>query len=211
MSLDLFNPPPHQHIQLAGGELIYARDFLTPDAADDLMKNLISQLEWAQRPVKVFNKTHLTPRLVAWCGDDGVTYTYSGDTSPPQLWPEAIHPIKQQIEQSFKTEFNGALFNYYRDGQDNMGWHSDDEKSLGEQPVIASLSLGTERDFKFRPKPNTALPNDGNVTEAFDLTLHHGSVLIMRGDTQRHWQHALPKRMRINEPRLNITFRRVFI
>lgn len=212
MNSDLFDLPPHQHIPLAGGELVYARDFLTPSVADEFLQNLIDDLTWEQRPVKVYNKTHLTPRLVAWCGDDGVDYTYSGDTTPRQFWPEDALAIKQKIEQAFNASFNGALFNYYRDGQDHMGWHSDNEKSLGEHPVIASLSLGAERVFKFRPHPNVVLPDDGNnATQPFDLTLHHGSVLIMRGDTQRHWQHALPKRTRISEPRLNITFRRVFL
>lgn len=204
----LFSHSP-QPIRIAPSEFdagnadrLYWPAFLNAEESDNYFQNIVKALHWQQRTLRVYNKDHLTPRLVAWCADPGIAYSYSGDTTPQQDWPPALIQLKEHVEQRCKARFNGALLNYYRNGDDSMGWHCDDESSLGEQPVIASLSLGAERTFQFRPKP----PRTG---ERIDLTLENGSLLLMSGNTQKFWQHALPKRKRIQQARLNITFRYV--
>lgn len=185
-------------IDLPGADARYwARWVAQPEA---LASELVGVLNWQQRELMIYGRRVLTPRLVAWCGDPGVHYHYSGDTAPRQPWPGALQRLRQQLEAFCHHPFNGVLANYYRNGDDSMGWHSDDETSLGKQPVIASISLGAGRDFSFRPR-------GGGSTR--HLHLENGSLLIMAGETQRHWQHALPRRRSTREPRLNLTFRHV--
>lgn len=186
----------------SNADRLYWPAFLTNEESSRYLGSIVEALHWQQRTLRVYNKDHLTPRLVAWCAEPGVKYSYSGDTTPQQDWPSALVQLKSKVERICNTRFNGALLNYYRDGEDSMGWHCDDEASLGEQPIIASLSLGAERTFQFRPKP----PLTG---ERIDLQLDNGSLLLMSGNTQKFWQHALPKRKRIQQARLNITFRYV--
>ena len=168
---------------------------------DPLFCELVGAFNWQQRALSLYGRTCLTPRLVAWCADDGVNYTYSGDTAPRQAWPIALLRLRRQLEAFCQMPFNGVLANYYRDGDDSMGWHSDDERSLGPQPCIASISLGAPRDFAFRPL--------SGGKQRHNICLEHGSLLIMQGETQKHWQHALPRRRRVNQPRLNLTFRHI--
>ena len=116
-------------------------------------------------------------------------------------WPDWFEPLLDRINQACDARFNGCLLNLYRNGEDRMGWHADDEPELGPQPVIASISLGAARDFRLRRKDRSTAP--------FNLRLAHGSLLCMGGDTQAHWQHSLPRRTRVTTPRINLTFRRV--
>lgn len=203
MQAELFQREPVR-IDLVNADILYWPALFSGEESEQLLQQLVDALTWEQRQLRVFDKLHRTPRLVAWCADPGVSYTYSGDTAPRQEWPPQLQYIKQRVEATTHCHFNGALLNLYRDGDDSMGWHSDDEISLGSEPVIASLSLGAARTFQFRPKP----PLKG---ERVDILLEPGSLLLMRGTTQQYWQHCLPRRKRVNTPRLNITFRLVSV
>lgn len=185
-------------IDLPSADVRYWPGWLTQPEA--LASELIGALNWEQRVLMIYGRRVLTPRLVAWCGDPGVSYRYSGDIAPRQNWPLALSRLRHQLEHFCQCRFNGVLANYYRDGNDSMGWHSDDESELGERPVIASISLGAGRDFAFRPR-------SGGDTRR--LHLENGSLLVMAGETQRHWQHALPRRRRLGAARLNLTFRHI--
>jgi alkylated DNA repair dioxygenase AlkB len=165
-----------------------------------LMNALQEEIPWKQEHIKLFGKTHPTPRLTAWHGDTHCVYKYSGVVNQPFPWTPSLLTIKTRIESlSNGATFNCVLLNFYRDGSDKMGWHSDDEKELGPNPSIASVSFGATRRFDFKHK-----------TEAhnkFSIHLESGSLLLMQGDMQHHWLHQLPAQKRIQEPRINLTFR----
>ena len=180
--------------------LDYIPDFLPEDLSKRLYQNLLEGVEWIQPKLKLFGRGVRTPRLVGFMADAGVTYQYSGYRHSGQTWSEEILALKQQLEVRCKTDFNTALFNCYRDGRDYMGWHSDNEAELGNKPCVASVSLGVMRDFKIRNKQTGC---------TFCLPLDRGSLLFMGVGFQDEWQHALPKRLGVKEPRINITFRNV--
>ena len=165
-----------------------------------LMNALQEEIPWKQEHIKLFGKTHPTPRLTAWHGDTHCVYKYSGVVNQPFPWTPSLLTIKTRIESlSNGTTFNCVLLNFYRDGSDKMGWHSDDEKELGPNPSIASVSFGATRrfDFKHKTEANTK----------FSIHLESGSLLLMQGDMQHHWLHQIPAQKRIQEPRINLTFR----
>jgi alkylated DNA repair dioxygenase AlkB len=165
-----------------------------------LMNALQKEIPWKQEHIKLFGKTHPTPRLTAWHGDEHCVYKYSGVVNQPFPWTPSLLTIKSRIENlSNGTTFNCVLLNFYRDGSDKMGWHSDDEKELGPNPSIASVSFGATRrfDFKHKTEANTK----------FSIHLESGSLLLMQGDMQHHWLHQIPTQKRIQEPRINLTFR----
>ena len=170
------------------------------EQATTLFDDLLREIEWRQERITLFGKTHAVPRLSCWMGDAETVYSYSNMTMQPVAWSDTVRRIKHQIEAVSSCSFNSVLINYYRDGQDSNGWHSDNEPELGFDPVIASLSLGAERDFLLRHKTNKALRQS--------IPLQHGSLLTMRGATQRCWQHHVPKRA-MAKARLNLTFRTV--
>lgn len=182
-------------------DLSYFSDFLNQAAADELLLWLQHKLDWQRTSIHLFGRQVLEPRLTAWYADEGVRYAYSGRQLSARPWPVSLSEIRQQINTVAHCAFNAVLGNYYRNGNDHMGWHSDDEGSLGDEPVIASLSLGAERDFILRRKDSHQ--------QKQRLTLQHGSLLIMRGKTQLYWQHALPRRKGVVQPRINLTFRQV--
>lgn len=157
-----------------------------------------AETPWRQESVTLFGKTHPMPRLTCWMGDSA--YTYSGLRNEPAPWTPAVARLRALVEGLAGTAFNGVLLNLYRDGGDSMGWHADDEASLGARPVIASVSLGAPRRMRFKAKRGS---------ETFDLDLEPGSVLVMRGDSQRDWLHAIPKTRRSVGPRINLTFRKI--
>lgn len=175
--------------------------FLPTREADALLVDLINTCPWQQPRVKVWGKWHPTPRLVCFYGDPHLAYAYSRTLHGTLAWTAQLTALKQRIEACCSTTFNAVLLNYYRDGQDSIGWHADDEKELGQYPVIASLSLGAERDLRFKPR-------SGNGA-AFSLALPSGSLLLMRGATQQYWLHHLPRRARCHTPRVNLTFRQI--
>ncbi|MSP57503.1 MAG: alpha-ketoglutarate-dependent dioxygenase AlkB [Flavobacteriales bacterium] len=163
---------------------------------------LRQEIPWKQESIKMFGKTHPTPRLTSWHGNEGCKYTYSGLICNPEPWSPTLLSIKQRIVEAMENaNFNSVLLNLYRNGQDKMGWHSDDEKELGPNPIIASVSFGATRRFDFKHK---TIPE-----HKFSIDLPSGSLLIMQGDLQDHWLHQLPAQKRIIEPRINLTFRNI--
>lgn len=175
--------------------------WLAPAAADALFAELHAAIAWETHRIRLFGRELAAPRLSCWIGDPGAAYAYSGTRFQPHAWPEALRPVRARLAREMGIDFNSVLANLYRDGRDAMGWHSDDERELGPQPVIASLSLGATRRFvlKHRKAPSSKLV----------LMLAHGSLLLMRGTTQANYRHALPRTARPAGPRLNLTFRRI--
>ena len=190
-------------IDLLNAELLFFPDFWENDEATFLFDLLKKELDWQQSAIKIFGKNVHEPRLTAWYGDEGKIYTYSGKTQIPNAWHTILLSIKNKIEKhSGRSEiFNSVLCNFYRDGKDSMGWHSDDEKELGINPMIASVNFGETRRFLLRHKKDKTLKHE--------LSLTHGSLLLMFGTMQHFWQHAIPKEPKKNQPRINLTFRKI--
>ncbi|UNK41893.1 alpha-ketoglutarate-dependent dioxygenase AlkB [Luteimonas sp. S4-F44] len=190
---------------LPGADLAFDPDWLPATEADALFTALQARLPWTTHRLRIFGRQVDAPRLSCWIGDPGATYRYSGARFEPLPWPAALGAVRERVAKAAGTPFDSVLANLYRDGRDAMGWHSDDEPELGPRPVIASLSLGATRRFvlKARDVPSGQLP------ARFALELTHGSLLVMRGDTQAHYRHALPRTARPVGPRINLTFRRV--
>ena len=161
---------------------------------------LLEQTEWRQERITVYGKPYLQPRLSAWHGDLG--YRYSGIRLEPRPWTPLLRQLKRRVEELTGGEFNSVLLNYYRDQHDAMGMHSDDEAELGPRPVIASLSLGENRDFVLKHRTRKDL-------KAVKLPLESGSLLLMRGSTQQYWRHGINRQKKACGPRLNLTFRKV--
>lgn len=187
--------------RLLDGDALLEREFLTGNRADSLLQSCLQNIDWQQETLFLYGRHVQVPRLVAWYGDAQATYRYSGKNHIPLPWTGTLSSLKKMLESRLQVEFNAVLLNLYRNGDDSMSWHADDEAELGEQPVIASLSLGAERDFQFR---NRHAPD-----RKLNISLPHGSLLVMRNDCQRNWQHQLPKRKRCSEVRVNLTFRRI--
>jgi alkylated DNA repair dioxygenase AlkB len=178
----------------------YLPAFMNAEESVSLFDQLQKSLRWEADQVMMFGKLVTTRRKVAWAGDPECTYTYSGVKKSPQAWTPELLSIKTQLEELTQSEFNSCLLNFYHDGSDGMGWHSDDEKELDANSPIASLSLGAQRKFAFRHKVDkTTIP----------LYLESGSVLIMHSPTQQFWQHTLLKTKMVSNPRINLTFRKI--
>ncbi|MEM7592232.1 MAG: alpha-ketoglutarate-dependent dioxygenase AlkB [Cyanobacteria bacterium P01_A01_bin.83] len=185
------------------GEVIIYPDFFSQLESDLFFLELLNGIKWQQDKIKIFGKEVNLPRLTAWYGDIGKSYTYSGITMNPDHWSSILLLIKKRIEAVVKVNFNSVLANLYRNGQDYVSWHSDDEKELGKNPTIASISFGATRRFLLRHKSNKDL-------KTVDLSLCHGSLLIMRGSTQHYWKHRVPKTAKVNTERINLTFRVIY-
>lgn len=184
------------------GEVFLFPAFFDKTESDDLFDGLRREVPWKQEPIKLFGKEIMQPRLTAWYSDAGISYSYSGITMQGLAWNNYLKIIKERVEHFFKLSCNSALLNLYRQGEDSMGWHRDNEKELGRHPTIISVSFGATRKFQLREYRSK--------NNLISLELHHGSVLIMKGESQPHWEHRVPKQGKITEPRLNITFRQVF-
>jgi alkylated DNA repair dioxygenase AlkB len=189
-------------IELSDGDILWVKHFLPPEEADQLMATLQQHIPWRQDSIRIAGKDTPIPRLQAWFGDAGMTYTYSGLTLQPAPWLPALANIKHRIEDYSDTHFNSLLANLYRDENDSVGWHADDEPELGENPVIASLSLGETRDF--------VLKHRDHQEQKLKLPLQNGDLLIMKGALQHHWLHQIPKAKTHCAARINLTFRRIF-
>jgi alkylated DNA repair dioxygenase AlkB len=184
------------------GCLDYLAGLLSMQESINLMTQLQSSLSWEPDQLIMFGKKVTTRRKVAWVGDPNCSYTYSGVKKIPQSWIPELLLIKAQLEKLSQSEFNSCLLNFYHDGDDGMGWHSDDEKELDAKAPIVSLSLGARRKFAFRHKQDkTTIP----------LYLENGSALIMHSPTQQFWQHALLKTKTESSFRINLTFRKILI
>ena len=163
-------------------------------------ESCLHDLNWETGFIKIFGKTHQIPRLQAWYADNGVNYTYSGKKLHRHNWNSTLIEIKEKIESITSFKFNSVLANLYRDGDDSMGLHSDDEKELGKNPLIASLSLGESRDIYFKHKNNKS-----NLI----IPQINGQLLVMYGKTQEYWKHEIKKTKKLKKPRINLTFRNI--
>jgi alkylated DNA repair dioxygenase AlkB len=169
--------------------------------ADELFAELERTIDWQHETLQLFGTPRKVPRLVAWHGDPGTFYTYSGVTHVPSPWTPALESVRARVSELSGAAFNSVLLNRYRSGLDAMGWHSDDEPELGADPVIASVSLGATRRFRLRHRERR------DRTLSFDLP--HGSLLVMSGALQTHWMHSLPRTTQPVGERINLTLRRV--
>ena len=181
------------------GEVLYFPNFVGPKESKALFSELESSIEWRSDEVTIFGKRHITKRKVAWFGS--YEYGYSGNLHLAKQFPKILADLKHEIELNHGARFNGCLLNLYHNGEEGMGWHADDEKELGPNPIIASISLGAIRKFRFK---------HGTTKVAIDHTLEDGSLLIMKGKTQNKWLHALPKSKKVITPRINLTFRFIY-
>jgi alkylated DNA repair dioxygenase AlkB len=194
-------PLPGQPLSIADGEVRYFAGAFDPLEADELFRDLRAGIGWQQEDIVMFGQRRRVPRLVAWHGDAGAVYRYSGVSHEPEPWTPTLRRIQRRVEALTQRQFNAVLLNLYRDGRDGMGWHADDEPELGRDPAIASVSLGATRRFCMRHRKQKR--------QVLAIELEHGSLLSMQGSTQHHWVHALPKTARPVGERINLTFRRV--
>lgn len=196
--MDLFAPGPAANLLPCDGVVNYHGFILSASDAESLYQTLLAEIPWSHDELVLFGKRIVTAREVAWFGDAGLCYTYSGSTKRPHPWLPGLLELKRLVEDRCASRFNSCLANLYHDGGEGMGWHSDDEKSIVRDSAIASLSLGAEREFRLKHK---------TTGRQVSIMLESGSLLVMRGSTQRHWLHSVPKRRKITTPRVNLTFR----
>ena len=168
------------------------------------LQRLETEVPWRQQQITLWGRTHPLPRLTCWMGDPGCSYTYSGVQNTIQPWTPAVQTLRDQVQEQVGWRFNSLLLNLYRDGQDKLDWHADDEPELDPGAPIASLSLGACRSFRLRPARPVRQRSD---TLSFELG--QGDLLVMDPPTQMHWQHQVPQRLRLHSPRLNLTFRSI--
>jgi alkylated DNA repair dioxygenase AlkB/uncharacterized protein YerC len=174
-----------------------------PEESQHLLLELLNNITWQQENIKRFGQSIPLPRLTAWYGDAGKSYTYSGITMNPLIWTRPLLTIKNKIEKITKHHFNSVLLNQYRHGKDSVAWHSDDEPELGKEPIIASVSFGATRQFMLKHKSKAEI-------KPITLNLTSGSLLLMKGKTQEYWLHQVPKTRKEVTPRINLTFRTIF-
>ncbi|HLT09014.1 MAG TPA: alpha-ketoglutarate-dependent dioxygenase AlkB [Cyclobacteriaceae bacterium] len=182
------------------GEVQYHGTIMTPQRASMYQDYLLHQIAWGHDEALIFGKLFITKRKVAWYGDQPYEYTYSRRTKTALPWTEQLLELKALVEEKSGEQYNSCLLNLYHDGNEGMAWHSDGEKDLIENAAIGSLSFGAERKFAFKHKSSKT---------TVSLVLHHGSLLVMKGSTQKHWLHRLPPTKKVTTPRVNLTFRRM--
>ncbi len=200
--MDLFPSDPTANLLPYDGTVHYHGAILNPTEAQRYYTHLFRDIPWKNDEAVIFGKRIITARKVAWYGDSNFSYTYSGTTKQALLWTPELVALKATVERLTGTLFNSCLLNLYHDGNEGMAWHSDDEKSLGKDSTIASISLGAEREFRLKHKRS-----DDKVS----VFLESGSLLVMQGATQTHWLHSIPKSKKIKTPRINLTFRTMVV
>jgi alkylated DNA repair dioxygenase AlkB len=200
--LDLFNSIEDRNIpiQIQDGSYFYVPHFFGRAEADSLFQSLHTGIEWKQESMNMYGRELKFPRLTAWYGDQDKPYSFSGITLQPNPWTDELREIKSRIEPLTSSTFNSVLLNLYRDGNDSISWHTDAEKELGTNPIIASVNFGAERVFQLK---------HNSTNERISIALGHGSLLIMMGALQHHWKHQVPKTKKILSPRINLTFRTI--
>jgi len=204
MNLELFAPEAQANLLPCDGIVEDYGLILRPEQSEKYLQYFLANLAWQHDEVILYGQYYKTGRKVAWYGDENYQYHYSGTFKQAHLWNPALFRLKQHIEKLVGHSFNSCLANLYENGTQAVGWHSDDELALvkaGQETVIASLSLGATRKFSFKHKQKA---------EKVDLLLYSGQLIVMRGQTQQYWKHALMKSTRIFEPRINLTFRYFF-
>ncbi|HEY0175139.1 MAG TPA: alpha-ketoglutarate-dependent dioxygenase AlkB [Pedobacter sp.] len=196
--MDLFSDGEIINLLPCDGEVYYYGKVISNDDAQHYLEKLTCNIIWKNDEAIIFGKHIFTKRKAAWYGDAGYRYTYSNTTKQALEWTDELLALRQIVEGITGTKFNSCLLNLYHDGEEGMAWHSDDEKSLGKNTVIASLSFGAERKFSFKHKAGK---------QTVSLILENGSLLVMKGTTQTNWLHRLPKTTKVTRPRVNLTFR----
>jgi alkylated DNA repair dioxygenase AlkB len=196
--MDLFHTEYTANLLPYDGEVNYYGPVLSIAEADHYLATLLSTIAWKNDEAIVFGKHIVTQRKVAWYADKEFSYTYSNTTKQALRWTSELLALKASVEKLTKTQFNSCLLNLYHNGNEGMGWHSDDEKALGKNTSIASLSFGAERKFALKHRKSK---------QGTSLILQHGSLLVMKGTTQTNWLHSLPKTTKVTTPRVNLTFR----
>jgi alkylated DNA repair dioxygenase AlkB len=194
--------PKKINFDLPDAAIILYDYFFSKKESEQLYKNLLEKIQWRQDKIKIFGKLLDQPRLTAFYGDKLKPYSYSGIVMNPIEWNEDLLFIKEKIEAVTKDKFTSVLLNYYRDGKDSMGWHADDEKELGQNPVIASVSFGETRMFQMKHRTRKDV-------DKLNIPLTDGSFLLMKGTTQHFWLHQIPKTTRPLKSRINLTFRKI--
>ncbi|MEP7230902.1 MAG: alpha-ketoglutarate-dependent dioxygenase AlkB [Ginsengibacter sp.] len=192
--------PRKEIYTLQDADLLLIENFFSKEESDVLYEKLMRNINWLETKITVYGKEHETPRLTAWYGDAGKNYTYSGLKMDPFPWNQDLLFIKEKIDQETGVNFNSVLLNLYRSGKDSVGWHRDNEKEFGLNPVIASASFGETRPFHLKHKFKKDI-------DKVIIPLTHGSLLIMKGNTQHYWEHQIPKTAKDISPRINLTFR----
>jgi alkylated DNA repair dioxygenase AlkB len=198
--LDLFNQDPLKNLLPHQGNVRYYGTIFTLKESDAFRDYLLTEIAWQNDEAFIFGKHIITKRKVAWYGDRAFNYTYSNATKIALPWTPELLIIKSKIEGMTGISFNSCLLNLYHSGEEGMAWHSDDEKALGKNTNIASISFGAERKFAFKHK---------ETKQKIDAFLEHGSLLMMQGETQTHWLHRLPPTKKVHKPRINLTFRTI--
>lgn len=198
--LDLF---PNEKIILDLPDAIfeYYPNFFTVEKANELYSILLEKTAWKQDNIMVFGKNHLQPRLTALYGNDGNSYAYSNIIMQPNNWNPVLMFIKEQVEEVSNQRFTSVLLNLYRNEKDSNGWHSDNEKELGRDPIIASVSFGEERVFQLKHNTKNEIKKS--------IILEHGSLLLMKEGSQIHYKHQIPKTAKLKKERINLTFRTI--
>ena len=189
-----------ESIALPGADLRFMPAWLAAHEADALFDVLRAGVPWECHRIRMFGRMVDSPRLSCWIGDPEAAYTYSRTRFVPRPWPDDLQALRERLDAALGVAFNSVLANRYRDGRDRMGWHSDDEPELGPRPVIASVSLGAERRFLFKARTGG---------DPVGLVLPHGSLLVMAGESQSRYRHALPATAKPVGERINLTFRRI--
>ncbi|MGQ9425200.1 alpha-ketoglutarate-dependent dioxygenase AlkB family protein [Gilvimarinus sp. F26214L] len=206
ITTDPLFPTEDQSIVMEGGELLLIRGWLDTNESSKLFSSLRRTIAWEQSTIRIAGRPVQIPRLNAWYGDPGCGYRYSGTDFEPHPWTPELQTLRERVQTTLAKicpgfHINSALLNLYRDGADSVGWHSDNEPELGPRPQIASVSLGGSRRFVFKHRRDKGLKHE--------LLLESGSLLLMLGDTQRNWVHALPKTRKPVQERINITLRQI--
>lgn len=200
VKLDLFHSHPNSNLLPYDGEVNYYGPILSKLEHEHYLKALLQNLAWKNDEALIFGKRIVTKRKMAWYGDGEYDYTYSNTTKKSLLWTKELSELKNKIESMLDTSFNSCLANLYHNGEQGVSWHSDDEKTLNREAEIASLSFGAERNFVFKHK---------RTSDKTSIILQSGSLLVMKGQTQINWLHALPKTKKVTTPRINLTFRKM--
>ncbi|HNP18502.1 MAG TPA: alpha-ketoglutarate-dependent dioxygenase AlkB [Fulvivirga sp.] len=200
--MDLFNQSSTANLLPYDGEVNYYGKIINPALSAQYLEYLLNDIAWKHDEAKIMGKHIITKRKVAWYGDDNFNYTYSNTTKQALPWTNELIELKKIVEATTNTVFNSCLLNLYHDGSEGMAYHSDDEKTLGRNTAIGSLSFGAERKFLFKHK---------RTKQGVSIVLEHGSLLVMKGATQTNWLHRLPPTTKVTRPRVNLTFRTIVI
>lgn len=198
--LDLFNSSKTntERKKIQNGEYLHFSNFFDKSTSDNYLQTLLDTINWKQEKMNMYGKDLLFPRLTAWYGDNDKPYSFSGITLKPKQWTKELLEIKSKVETKTDVSFNSVLLNRYRNGNDSISWHTDAEKELGKNPIIASVNFGATREFQLRHI---------HTKEKLSIQLSHGSLLIMLGELQHLWQHQIPKTKKPVSERINLTFR----